>query len=79
MAQKFVVTGINRLTGLRDRISNPLPEDIAIRKKKEMMDSPARGRPYKYIRIRPYPFEEEWIKFPDGGGKNFQASIVFLN
>lgn len=34
MAQKFVVTGINRLTGLRDRISNPLPEDIAIRKKK---------------------------------------------
>ncbi len=79
MAQMFVVTGINKLTGLRDRISIPLPEDIALKKKQEMLDSPARGRPYKYIKILPFPYEEEWICFPDGGGKNFQASIVFLN
>lgn len=79
MAQKYVVTGINKLTGQRERISNPLSDSTAIEKKRQLLASPARGRPYKYIRIRPYPFEEEWIRFPDGGGNNIQASIVFLN
>lgn len=78
MAHKYVVTGINKLTGLRERISNPISVDTAIRKKKQLLASPARGRPFKYIKIRHFPFEEEWIRFPDGGGKNLQASIVFL-
>ena len=65
---KYVVTGINKLTGLRERISNPLSPSTAINKKKEMLNSPARGRPFKYIRIKPFPYEEEWLKFPDGGG-----------
>jgi len=79
MAQKYVITGINKLTGQRERISNPLSESTAIEKKRLLLASPARGRPYKYIKIHPFPYEEEWICFPDGGGKNFQASIVFLN
>lgn len=79
MAQKYVITGINKLTGQRERISNPLSESTAIEKKRHLLASPARGRPYKYIKILPFPYEEEWICFPDGGGKNFQASIVFLN
>lgn len=79
MAQKYVVTGINKLTGQRERISNPLSDSTAIEKKRQLLASPARGRPYKYIKIRPFPYEEEWIRFPDGGGNNFQASIVFLN
>ena len=65
---KYVVTGINKLTGMRERISNPLSPSTAINKKKEMLDSPARGRPYKYIKIKPFPYEEEWLKFPNGGG-----------
>ena len=76
---KYVVTGINKLTGQRERISNPISASTAIEKKRQLMASPARGRPFKYIKIRPFPFEEEWIIFPDGGGKNIQASIVFLN
>ena len=77
---KYVVTGINKLTGLGERISNPLSASTAIKKKLQLLASPARGRPFKYIKIRPFPFEEEWIIFPDGGGgKNIQASIVFLN
>ena len=79
MAQKYVVTGINKLTGQRERISNPLSDSTAIEKKRQLLASPARGRPYKYIKIRPFPYEEEWIRFPDGGGNNIQASIVFLN
>lgn len=79
MAQKYVVTGINKLTGQKERISNPLSESTAIEKKRQLLASPARGRPYKYIKIRPFPYEEEWIRFPDGGGNNIQASIVFLN
>ena len=68
MAQKYVVTGINKLTGQREIISNPLPESTATGKKRQLLDTPARGRPYKYIKIRPFPYEEEWIRFPDGGG-----------
>ena len=79
MAQKYVVTGINKLTGQRERISNPLSDSTAIEKKRQLLASPARGRPYKYIKIRPFPYEEDWIRFPDGGGNNIQASIVFLN
>ena len=63
MAKKYVVTGINKLTGQRESISNPLSESIAIKKKGELLASPTRGRPYKYIRIHPFPFEEEWLKF----------------
>lgn len=74
---KYIVTGINRLTGQRERISNPLSASTAIRKKRELLGSPARGRPYKYIVIKPFPFEEEWLKFPDGGGRIAPASIVF--
>ena len=68
MEIKYVVTGINKLTGLRERISNPLSPSTAIKKKKDMLNSPARGRPFKYIRIKPFPFEEEWLRFPDWGG-----------
>lgn len=67
MAQKYVITGINKLTGQRERISNPLSESTAIEKKRQLLASPARGRPYKYIKILPFPYEEEWICFPDGG------------
>lgn len=78
MPKKYVVTGINKLTGQRERISKPLSCSTAIEKKRQLLATPARGRPYKYVKIRPFPYEEEWIMFPDWGGKNFQASIVFL-
>lgn len=67
---KYVVTGINKLSGQRGRISNPLSPSTAIRKKKALLDTPARGRPYKYIKIKPFPFEEEWLRFMDGGVKS---------
>ena len=67
MAQKFIVTGINKLTGQRERISNPLSESTAIEKKRLLLASPARSRPFKYIRIKPFPFEEEWLRFENGG------------
>ena len=75
---RFVVTGINRLTGQRERISSPLPEGTALMKKRQLLDTPARGRPYTYIKIRPFPFEEERLRFLDGGGK-IPASVVFYN
>lgn len=68
MEQKVLVTAINKLTGLRENISNPLPKSVAIEKKQKLMAIPARDRPYKHIKIRPYPYEEEWLRFPDGGG-----------
>ena len=77
MEMKYVVTGINKLTGLRERISNPLSASTAIKKKRQLLDSPARGRPFKYIRIKPFPFEEEWLQFPDGVGNIVPASLVF--
>ena len=76
MAQKYVVTGINKLTGRRERISNPLSESTAIEKKRLLLASPARGRPFKYIRIKPFPFEEEWLRFENGGGRFIFASLV---
>ena len=76
MAQKFIVTGINKLTGQRERISNPLSESTAIEKKRLLLASPARGRPFKYIRIKPFPFEEEWLRFENGGGRFFFVSLV---
>ena len=77
MAQKYVVTGINKLTGQRERISNPLSASTAIRKKKELLKSKACGRPYKYIRILPFPYEEEWLQFQYGWGEILHASLVF--
>ena len=65
---KYVITGVNKLTGRRERISNPLSESTAIEKKRLLLASPARGRPFKYIRIKPFPFEEEWLRFENGGG-----------
>ena len=65
---KYVITGINKLTGQREKISNPLSESTAIEKKRLLLASPARGRPLKYIRIKPFPFEEEWLRFENGGG-----------
>ena len=76
MAQKYIVTGINRLSGQRERISNPLSADTAIRKKRALLESPARDRPFKYIRIKPFPFEEEWLRFENGGGRFVFASLV---
>ena len=73
---KYIVTGINRLSGQRERISNPLSADTAIRKKRALLESPARGRPFKYIRIKPFPFEEEWLRFENGGGRFVFASLV---
>ena len=73
---KYVITGINKLTGQRERISNPLSESTAIGKKRLLLASPARGRPFKYIRIKPFPFEEEWLRFENGGGRSVFASLV---
>lgn len=73
---KYVITGINKLTGRRERISNPLSESTAIEKKRLLLASPARGRPFKYIRIKPFPFEEEWLRFENGGGRFIFASLV---
>lgn len=73
---KYVITGINKLTGRRERISNPLSGSTAIEKKRLLLASPARGRPFKYIRIKPFPFEEEWLRFENGGGRFIFASLV---
>ena len=73
---KYVITGINKLTGQREKISNPLSESTAIEKKRLLLASPARGRPLKYIRIKPFPFEEEWLRFENGGGRFTFASLV---
>ena len=67
--RKYVVTAVSRLSGERERISGPVSEDLAIRLKLDLKRKRACYRPYIRIRVMPFPYKEEWLPFPRGGGK----------
>ena len=48
MGRKFIITGINKLTGLRDQLSGPMDEDAA----RQRLDREINNR--RYQRYKPY-------------------------
>lgn len=65
MKKKFIITGINQLTGLRDQLSGPMDEETARARLEREISNRKRQRfkPYKRLRVEHYDAVQLTLQF----------------
>lgn len=65
MSRKFVITGINKLTGLRDELSGPMDEDAAHARLQREVENRKhqRYKPYSKLRVEHYDAVQLTLQF----------------
>lgn len=65
MGRKYIITGINQLTGLRDQLSGPMDEDQARARLEREIANRKRQRyqPYKRLRLEHYDAVQLTLQF----------------
>ena len=65
MDHRYIITGINRLTGLRDQLTGPMDEESARARLQRELDSRKRQRyqPYTRLRVEHYDAVQLTLQF----------------
>lgn len=65
MEHRYIITGINRLTGLRDQLTGPMDEESARARLQRELDSRKHQRyqPYTRLRVEHYDAVQLTLQF----------------
>lgn len=65
MIRKFIITGINKLTGLRDQLTGPMDEETARQRLEREINNRRyqRYKPYSRLRIEHYDAVQLTLQF----------------